>query len=116
MLWSPDVQVSHIIVCDPNISALTILIIINMKDKSIKTTALIDYRTEGIFIYKKLVKQYLLPTYTLNRLIIAQNVDNTINKKSVITRYTKLNLGLNTIDKQLLIINIGKSPIILGLP
>ena len=42
-------------------------------------------------------------------------MDNTINKESVITRYTKLNLGLNTIDKRLLITNTGKSPIILGL-
>ena len=42
-------------------------------------------------------------------------MDNTINKKGVITRYTKLNLGLNTIDEQLLIINIGKFPIILEL-
>ena len=51
----------------------------------------------------------------LNKPIIAQNIDNTINKESVITRYTKLNLKLNTIDKQLLIINTGKSSIILGL-
>ena len=51
----------------------------------------------------------------LNRLIIAQNIDNTINKEGVITRYTKLNLGLNIIDEQLLITNIGKSLIILGL-
>ena len=42
-------------------------------------------------------------------------MDNTINKEGVITRYTKLNLGLNTTDKQLLIINIGKSLIILEL-
>ena len=42
-------------------------------------------------------------------------MNNTINKKGVITRYTKLNLRLNTIDKQLLITNIGKSSIILGL-
>ena len=87
-----------------------------MKNKSIKTTALIDYRTEGIFIHKKLVKQYQLPTYILNRPIIARNMDNTINKESVIIRYTKLNLELNTIDKQLLIINTDKSLIILGLP
>ena len=52
----------------------------------------------------------------LNRPIIARNVDNTINKEDVITRYTKLNLGLNTIDEWLLITNTGKSPIILGLP
>ena len=43
-------------------------------------------------------------------------MNNTINKKGVITKYTKLNLGLNTIDEQLLITNIGKSLIILGLP
>ena len=115
MLWSPNIQVSHVIVCDPNTSALTIPITINMKDKSIETIALINYRTEGIFIYKKLVKQYQLPTYTLNRPIIARNMDNTINKKSVITRYAKLNLGLNTTDKWLLITNTDKSLIILGL-
>ena len=99
MLQSPNVQVSHVIVCDPNTSAFTILIIINMKDESIKTIALIDCGAEGTFIYKELVKQHQLLTYALNRPIIARNVDNTINKKGVITRYTKLNLGLNTIDK-----------------
>ena len=56
MLRSPDVQVSHIIICDPNTSALTIPIIINMKDKSIKTTALIDCGAERTFIYKELIK------------------------------------------------------------
>ena len=58
MLQSPDVQVSHVIVCDLNISAFTISITINMKNKSIETTALIDYRAEGIFIHKELVKQH----------------------------------------------------------
>ena len=43
-------------------------------------------------------------------------MDNIINKEEVITKYTKLNLGLNTIDEQLLITNTGKSLIILGLP
>ena len=56
MLRSPDVQVSRVIVCDPNTSALTILIIINMKNKSIKTIALINCRAERTFIHKKLVK------------------------------------------------------------
>ena len=51
----------------------------------------------------------------MNRPIIARNVDNTINKEDIITRYTKLNLGLNIIDKWLLITNTGKSLIILGL-
>ena len=52
MLWSPDIQVSYIIVCDPNISALTILITINIKNKSIETTALIDCGAEETFIIK----------------------------------------------------------------
>ena len=116
MLWSPDVQVFYVIVCDPNTSALTIPITINMKDKSIETIALIDCGVKRTFIHKELVKQHQLPIYALNRPIIAWNVDNTINKEGVITRYTKLNLGLNTMDEQLLIINIGKSLIILGLP
>ena len=116
MLQSPDVQVSCVIVCDLNTSALTIPITINMKDESIEITTLIDYGAERTFIHKELVKQHQLPTYALNKPIIARNVDNTINKEGVITRYTKLNLGLNTMDEQLLIINKGKSLIILGLP
>ena len=56
ILWSLDVQVFYVIVCDPNISALTISITINIKNKSIETTALIDCRAEGTFIYKKLVE------------------------------------------------------------
>ena len=59
-----------------------------MKNESIETTALIDCGAEGTFIYKELVKQHQLPTYALNRPIIARNVDNTINKEGVITRYT----------------------------
>ena len=50
MLYSPDIQFSYIIVCDPNISTLTIFIIINTKDKSIKIIAFIDYRVERSFI------------------------------------------------------------------
>ena len=71
MLRSPDVQVSRVIVCDPNTSALTIPITINTKDESIKTIAFIDCGVEGTFIYKELVKQHQLPTYVLNRPIIA---------------------------------------------
>ena len=58
MLWSPNVQVSCVIVYDPNTSALTISITINTKNESIETTALIDCRAEGTFIYKKLVEQH----------------------------------------------------------
>ena len=58
MLQSPNVQVSYIIIYDPNTSAFTILITINTKDKSIKTTALIDCGAKRTFIYKELVKQH----------------------------------------------------------
>ena len=55
MLRSPNVQVSCVIVCDPNTSALTIPLTINMKNESIKTTALIDCGVEETFIHKELV-------------------------------------------------------------
>ena len=42
-------------------------------------------------------------------------MNNIINKEGIITRYTKLNLRLNIINKWLLIINTGKSLIILKL-
>ena len=51
MLWSPDVQVSCVIVYDPNTSALTISITINIKNKSIEITTLINYGVKGTFIY-----------------------------------------------------------------
>ena len=70
-----------------------------MKNKSIKTITVIDCGAEGTFIYKELVKQHQLLIYVLNRPIIARNIDNTINKESVIIKYTKLNLGLNMIDE-----------------
>ena len=56
MLWSPDVQVSYVIVCDSNTSAFTVLIIINIKNKNIKITAFIDCEVKRTFIYKDLVK------------------------------------------------------------
>ena len=58
MLRSPNVQVSHVIVCDLNTSAFTIPIIINIKNKSIKTITVINCKVEGTFIYKELVKQH----------------------------------------------------------
>ena len=58
MLQSPDVQVSYVIICNPNTSAFTIPITINTKDESIEITTLIDCGAEGIFIHKELVKQY----------------------------------------------------------
>ena len=56
MLRSPNVQVSYVIIYDLNISAFTIPIIINIKDESIETIALINCRAKETFIYKKLVK------------------------------------------------------------
>ena len=44
------------IVYDPNTSAFTIPIIINIKGKSIEIIALINCETEETFIYKELVK------------------------------------------------------------
>ena len=58
MLQSPNVQVSRVIVCDPNTNALIIPIIINMKDESIETIALIDCGAKETFIHKELVKQH----------------------------------------------------------
>ena len=70
-----------------------------MKNKSIKTITVIDCRAEGTFIYKGLVKQHQLLIYMLNRPIIAQNIDNIINKEDIIIKYIKLNQRLNTINK-----------------
>ena len=56
MLCFPNIQVFYIIIYNSNTSAFTILIIINMKDKNIKTTAFIDCEAEKTFIYKNLVK------------------------------------------------------------
>ena len=58
MLQSFDIQVSCVIVYNPNTSVFTIPIIINTKDESIETTAFIDCGAEKTFIHKELVKSH----------------------------------------------------------
>ena len=56
MLYSSNVQVSYIIIYDLNTNIFTIFITINIKNKSIKTIALINYRVKKTFIHKDLIK------------------------------------------------------------
>ena len=102
------------------INANSILLPIEIKDecKSIKTLALIDSGAGGKFINQKYVEQLGLPVQTLEKPIMARNVDGTLNKTGTITSYVDLmaKIDRRTMDLQLLVMGLGNQKIILGFP
>ena len=86
--------------------------------ESVKTLALIDSGAGGKFINWKYVEQLGLPIQTLKRLIMARNVDGTLNKTGTITSYVDLAVKIDgrIMDMQLLVTGLGNQRIILGFP
>ena len=75
------------------ITANVILLPIEIKKneyESIKTLALIDSGAGGKFINWKYAEQLGLPIQTLERPIMARNMDRTLNKTGTITSYVNL--------------------------
>ena len=65
------------------------------KYESVETLALIDSRAGGKFINRKYAEQLGLPIQTLERPIMARNVDRTLNKTGTITSYVNLTVKIN---------------------
>ena len=86
--------------------------------KSVKTLALIDSRAGGKFINRKYAEQLGLPIRTLERPIMARNMDGTLNKTGTITSYVDLAVKIDgrIMDIQLLVTGLGNQKIILGFP
>ena len=102
------------------INANSILLPIEIKDecKSVETLALIDSGAGGKFINRKYAERLRLPIQTLERPIMARNVDGTLNKTGTITSYVNLVAKIDgqTMDLQLLVTGLGNQKIILGFP
>ena len=65
------------------------------KYESVETLALIDSGAGGKFINRKYAEQLGLPIQTLERLIMARNVDRTLNKTGTITSYMNLTVKID---------------------
>ena len=86
--------------------------------ESVKTLALIDSGARGKFINRKYAERLGLPIQTLEKPIMARNVDGTLNKTGTITSYVDLVVKIDgrIMDIQLLVTGLGNQKIILGFP
>ena len=103
------------------INANSILLPIEIKKseyESVETLALIDSGAGGKFINRKYVERLELPIRTLEKPIMARNVDGTLNKTGTITSYVDLAVKIDgrIMDIQLLVTGLGNQKIILGFP
>ena len=104
-----------------HLTANTISLPIEIKKneyESVETLALIDSGAGGKFINRKYAEQLGLPIQILERLIMARNVDGTLNKTGTITSYVNLTVKIDgrVTDIQLLVTVLGNQRIILGFP
>ena len=90
MSVSPSLNIHTVHTC---INANSILLPIEIKKseyESVETLALIDSGAGGKFINRKYVEQLRLPVQTLEKPIMARNIDGTLNKTGTITSYVDL--------------------------
>ena len=95
MLTSPCIDI-HLInaVNDLNSLYLSIDILHNKKDETIKTKTLLDCGARGIFLDQNFAQKHNLKTTKLEQLIRARNMDRTDNKQGTICFYTDLNIKI----------------------
>ena len=92
---------------------------IRVHEKDVQVNALVDSGAEGTFISQYLIDKFSIPSYPLEKPIMAQNVDGTPVKGADITRFTILpiRVGTTSIPTNFLIIGgIANEQIILGHP
>ena len=119
MLTSPCINIYLIkAVNDQNSLYLSINILPNEKDETIKTKTLLDCRDGGIFLDQNFAWKHNLKTMKLEQPIRAQNVDGTDNKQGTIQFYTDLNIriGNQTFLERFYITGLGNQRTILGFP
>ena len=91
---------------------------LNWGGKTVETEALVDSGAEGVFINKDMITRYGLKQFPLARPITARNADNSINRAGSISTYAlqRIVIGDKSRMERLLVTDIGKTPVILGLP
>ena len=85
--------------------------------KTVETQTLIDSGARGDFFHQDFATKHRINLLPLDTPIILQNVDGTLNIGGKITHYVYINILFDNwrIEKKLLVTNIGKNGLILGL-
>ena len=87
-------------------------------EQIVETQILLDSGAKGLFINQAFVKENRIPTIPLLKPIIPWNVDRTTNQSGRITHCTWAHIVFDNqqLLTRFLIMNTGKSNILLGLP
>ena len=111
-------QINHVLTALPNERTLCIPIKILVNHQIIDTTAIIDCGAMGNFIDPGLTSLAKFPLQRFERLVKAYNVDGTTNSKGNIVWETHVNLQFpnRTENVHLMVLNLGRKQIILGMP
>ena len=114
---SSSLDIASVIVANKSERALRFPIKLRYRARTVTTTALIDCGATGNFIDPSLVSRLLLPSRTIPPLQ-AFNVNGTVNKQGRITAATTVHCQANGFkdDLTLMIISLGRSQIVLGMP
>ena len=126
MKWRPAstsassyLDIHSVLVAKINNKSISIPIALEQSEQeTIETLALIDSRAGGQFIDQNFVQKHRLPTRNLKQPITAYNVDGTLNKKGIISKYVEINININQQINNLwlMITGLGKQKVILGFP
>ena len=97
---------------------LTILCESQRNEKTIETQTLIKSGARGDFLHQDFATKHRINLLPLDTPIIPKNVDGTLNIGGKITHYIYVNILFDNwrIGTKLLVTNIGKNNLILGLP
>ena len=110
MLMSPCLDIYSInAVNDLNSLYLSITILHNKKDETIKAKTLLDCGAGGIFLDQNFAQKHNLRTIKLKQPIRAQNVDGTDNKQGTICFYMDLDIKIGnwTFQERFYITGLG---------
>ena len=97
---------------------LSATIMHNKKDETIETKPLLDCGAGEIFMDQNFAQKHGIRTTKLDKLIMAWNVDRTLNKKGTIRYFTDLKIKINrkTLKEGFYTTGLGNQKIILGFP
>ena len=115
---SPSLTLDCVLVANPNNRSMTFPIMLQGKNKTIDTSALIDSGATGNFMDLQLLSKNNFVLVRLPTPILAYNIDGTTNQKGTIRWKAKtiLTLGDHSHPIELIILRLNVPRVILGIP
>ena len=83
-------EIPSIVTCSDSESGIFIPVEITLRSENVGTKALVDSGAEGLFIDHKFVEKHGIQTTLVRQTVQVQNVDGTMNNRSLITREATL--------------------------